>query len=399
MQRQICYTCKDLKVGQGPSFANNALNLKAIADDWARFQKVSRDVIYDPRYARMTVDDFVEEMGFSREFRQYNLLACVSGMYFVDEYSPGSMPIREIMNYYHLQKGIGLNKKDCDQPTSHAVQASPRHYFANGASDWIRQLANYLQNNGVEMRLGADPKASLNATGAWRVVSSAPRQSDREDFDIVISAVHAETVQTVVDFGLPARLPSLLSEFRYSQSKAVVHDDPSVLPADQSAWSTYNLKIYADNDTDRRPYFITYIEGKHHGEDINNPPFVTLMPSNLEVGGQQYEMLALPGRDRIKAVVSFRHNMLSMTAVNAQQSVRELQGQNQFYLTGGWSIGVGLHEEILAMSREVAMRIRGFFVSQLHDEGYLADHPSYLPKYLRDSFVEAPELFPPGFWD
>ena len=64
-----------------------------------------------------------------------------------------------------------------------------------------------------------------------------------------------------------------------------------------------------------------------------------------------------------------------------------------------WTIGVGIQEEILAMSREIALRIRGYFVSGVHDEGYRDDGSSYVPKYIRDTLIKAPELFPAGFWD
>jgi predicted NAD/FAD-binding protein len=374
--------------------------LQLIAEDWDRFQDISREVIHNPRYATMTVDEFIDEMNFSREFYQCNLFACISGMYFVDDRSPESMPIRAIMNYYHLQKGVGLSRYHGKSVETSADHESPRHYFVNGASDWIRQLAQYLQDSGVEMRVGAIPAASLQNDGSWHVVSSSPQQDVRSSFDAVISAVHADVVQDVVQAGLPTRLPSLLNEFSYSESTAFVHDDISILPVDQRAWCTYNLTIYHDNRVgETRPYSITYLERKHHGKDENGAPFVTLMPRSMAVPDHVYDMLNLPADDKIKAVVQFRHNRLSMASFIAQKNLRELQGENNLYLTGGWTIGVGLHEEILAMSREVALRIRGYFVDGLHDEGYRDDQPSYVPKYIRDTFVETPELFPPGFWE
>jgi predicted NAD/FAD-binding protein len=396
---RICYTDRDIKGRHCTGAGISASILMKIVDDWDRFQAISRDVIHDPHYAQMTVDEFIAEMEFSREFCEYNLFSCIGGMYFVDDRSPRSMPIRAIMNYYHLQKGVGLNPKVNSSLGSASSSSSPRHYFVNGASDWIRQLSRYLQDQGVEMRLGEVPLARLMDCGGWRVVTSASQRTGRETFDYVISAVHADTVQNVVQTGLPVGLSSLLEKFSYSESTAIVHDDASVLPDDPNAWSTYNLAINNPACRDKFPYVITYLEQKHHGQDLNSPPFVTLAPCGLEEESRIYEMLALPSQDRVKATVKFRHNRLSMDSVNAQKLLRHLQGQNNFYVTGGWTIGVGLHEEILAMSREVALRMRGFFLPGVHDEGYRDDQPSYLPKYIRDTFVDTPELFPAGFWD
>jgi hypothetical protein len=81
--------------------------LKNIALDWDRFQSVAYQVLHDPKYANMSVDEFIADQGYSHDFAEYNLRARINGMYYVNDRSPGSMPIRAVMSYYHLQEGIG----------------------------------------------------------------------------------------------------------------------------------------------------------------------------------------------------------------------------------------------------------------------------------------------------
>ncbi|MCB9622406.1 MAG: NAD(P)-binding protein [Sandaracinus sp.] len=374
--------------------------LKNIAQDWDAFQAVAYQVLHDDKYATMSVDEFIAEQGYSEDFAEYNLRARINGMYYVNDRLPGSMPIRAVMSYYHLQEGIGSARTtDAKRAQKAADAPSPRHYFVNGASDWIRQLTACLQARGVEFRLGASPTAYLDATRGWRVLSSATPAGGRDSFDQVISAVYADTVSRVIALGLPPLMPTLLAQFQYFDSIGIVHDDVSMLPPEEKDWSTYNILVYPPGTRLLRPYTITYVERKHHGEDTNEPPYVTLTPYGAVDESGIPTMIDLPSAERVSAVSYLRHNTLSVDAMAAQKYVRALQGQNGLWFTGGWTNGAGLHEEILAMSKEIAMRIRGYFVLGQHEEGYHDADPSYVPKHLRDTFAEEPDLFPDGFWE
>lgn len=374
--------------------------LKNIALDWDRFQKVARQVLTDPKYATMSVDEFIREQQYTADFAEYNLLARINGMYYVNDRSPGSMPIRAVMSYYHLQEGIGDNKTTAARRAQKQADApSPRHYFVNGASDWIRQLTSCLVARGVEFRLGASPTAYLEGVRGWRVLSPAQPSSGRESFDHVISAVYADTVSRVIALGLPPLMSTFLAQFEYFDSIGIVHEDTSMLPPDPKAWSTYNILVYPPKTTSLRPYTITYVERKHHGQNSNEPPYLTLTPFGAVDDAGIPEMIELPKSDRVRAVTYLRHNTLSPDAMTAQRYVRAMQGQNQLWFTGGWTNGAGLHEEILAMSKEIALRIRNIYVIGEHEEGYHDDDPTYVPKHIRDSFDDVDATpFPDGFW-
>lgn len=379
--------------------------LKNIAEDWDRFQNVAYDVLHQSKYANMSVDEFIAEQRYSDDFAEYNLRARINGMYYVNDRSPGSMPIRAVMSYYHLQEGIGDKKTTTALKAQRVAalsgtpQPSPRHYFVNGASDWIRQLVRCLAAKGVEFRLGDSPTVYLDGVRGWRVISKSAPSDARVSFDQVISAVYADTVNRVIALGLPPLMSTLLAQFEYFDSISIVHADPAMLPPDESAWSTYNILVYPPGTRSLRPYTITYVERKHHGQNSNEPPYITLTPYGAVDANSIPNMVDLPKSDSVQAVTYLRHNTLSVDAMAAQRYVRALQGQNGLWFTGGWTNGAGLHEEILAMSKEIAQRIRGIHVIGEHEEGYHDADPTYVPKYIRDSFSEAPQPFPEGAWD
>lgn len=373
--------------------------LQNIARDWDRFQDVAHQVLHDPRYARMSVDEFIAEQRYSYDFAEYNLRARINGMYYSNGRAPGEMPIRAVMSYYHLQEGLGERRKLAALAGRLAAaedDPSPRHYFVNGASDWLRQLTRCLTDRGVELRLGARPTAYLSETGAWRVLSDATPVDAHDHFDDVICAMPAEDVPRSVALGLPPRMDTLLAQFEYLDSMAIVHDDESMLPADRSRWSTYNILVYPPGTRSLRPYTITYVDRKHQGEDSNAPPYLTLTPFGAVDAEGIPPMFDLPGGTRAPAVAYLRHNTLSLDAMDAQAQLPRLQGQNRLWFTGGWANGAGLHEEIVALSKEIAMRVRGSFLPE-HGETRRADEPSYVPRHLRESFGSAPRPWPDGF--
>lgn len=372
--------------------------LKDIARDWDAFQAVAYDVLHEAKYATMSVDEFIAEQGYSEDFAEYNLRARINGMYYMNDRDPGSMPIRAVMSYYHLQEGIGDRlRTDAIRAAKQNDEASPRHYFVNGASDWIRQLVRCLEARGVELRLGHSPTAYLDPGRGWRVLSAATPSGGRQSFDHVISAVYADVVSRVIALGLPPLVPTLLSQFEYFDSMAVVHDDQAMLPEDESLWSTYNILVYPPGTRSLRPYTITYVTRKHQGEDSNAPPYLTLTPFGAVNDEGVPSMLDLPASNRVKAVAYLRHNTLTVDAMAAQRLLPAVQGQSNLWFTGGWTNGAGLHEEILAQSKEIALRIRGIYEVG-HGESYRDDDPSYVPKHKRDSFASAPEALPDGFW-
>lgn len=409
------YTDEEMAHWEDHPDENKKQWLEKIAKDWDRFQKVAYDVLHQPKYATMSVDEFIKEQDYSYEFAEYNLRARINGMYYVNDRAPGTMPIRAVMSYYHLQEGIG------DKKTTGALRAlkaqrqaallntaapqpppSPRHYFVNGASDWIRQLVGCLAERGVEFRLGGSPSANFEGLSGWHVRSSAPTDccaSKRESFDHVISAVHADKVHRVLPSGLPPTMSTLLARFEYFDSVSIVHADASMLPPEESAWSTYNILVYPPGTKSLRPYTITYVEQKHHGNDSNAPPYITLTPYGAVDDKTIPKMIDLPKSKLVQAVTYLRHNTLTIETMAAQRFIRTLQGQNGLWFTGGWTNGAGLHEEILAMSKEIAMRIRALHVVGEDEEGYHDDDQDYVPKYIRNTFSDAAEPLPKKLWD
>jgi predicted NAD/FAD-binding protein len=360
---------------------------RRIAADQKKFAGLVNAVMKQPRYAAMSVGEFLSTEGFSPEFRDFYMLPRINGMYFMGETVPEAMPIRGVMSYYHFQEGVGAG-------------APNRRYFFDGCSAWIRQLQSLLEARGVRFHLSDSPVVVARGPGAVHVSSAG---SARATWDAVISAVPADEVANVVALGLPPLMPLLLAQFRYADGIAIAHVSDAAMPPDRSRWRTYNIRIFPPRTRLLRPYTIAYVETMHQGAKTpDDPPpyFVSENPPVPIPEEQILDMIDLATGERTKAVAYFRHNTVSVDSMGAQRMLSTMQGQNGVWYTGGWTNGAGLHEEIMAVSQEIALKLRGYIPLDRPLHTYSDRDPAFVPKYVRDSLQgEAAAAAPAGFWE
>lgn len=371
-QPPLAYTGDDL-VPDGPEPA------RTIYHDLQKFTALAQEVIVNPKYARMSVGEFLESEGFTPAFRDYFILPRINAMYFMGETVPEDMPIRGVMSYYSFQEGIG------------SPLPPDRRYFERGSDQWFQQLAAALTSRGVAIHTGVE--ATVHHAGD-DLVLQVPGMGDRP-IDHAILAVHADTVADVVLSGLPPEMPRLLSQFRYINSIAVAHTWPGVMPADRSLWRTYNIRILPRDARMLRPYNISYVESMHQGGFTPTDDFVTEDP-HLPIPLQYIRAMVDPvtGKTR-KATAYFRHNTITVESMQAQAQLSSyLQGVNNLWYAGGWAHGAGLHEEIMVLASEIAARITGTHQGPLHT--YSAADPDYVPLYVRHAFAAEPPAAAPG---
>jgi predicted NAD/FAD-binding protein len=295
LQPPVVYTNDDL-LPDGPEPA------RTIYNDLQKFEKLAYDVLHKQKYARMSVDEFLESEGFSAAFRDYFILPRINAMYFMGETTPEAMPIAGVMNYYSFQEGIGSGKP------------ADRRYFARGCDQWFLQLSQALQSRGVRIFTGTE--VTVHRAGGVLTVQS----DGMEDLEVdqVILATHADRVADVVRSGLPEGMPRLLSQFRYINSIAIAHTWPGVMPADRGMWRTYNIRIQPRDARMLRPYNISYVESMHQGGFTPTDHFVTEDP-HLPIPLRHIRTMVDPvTREKRRATAYFRHNTITLESMQAQ---------------------------------------------------------------------------------
>jgi predicted NAD/FAD-binding protein len=210
------------------------------------------------------------------------------------------------------------------------------------------------------------------------------------DYDKLVFACHAEDARKSFRHGLADEVDKVLGRFRYLDSVAVLHTYSGLLPERRDAWRTYNVMIRPDG-APPSPYSMTYVENRHQN-DRENPErhldgeefFVTLNP-----------LVPIPA-DRIlidqatgaPATRHFPHSVVTFDALKAQQDLWPLQGVNNVYFAGGWTLGAGLHEECW----EAATRVANLLRDIEQDEELLVTGPAgnrRSPHYMRQAVGNA----------
>ncbi len=159
--------------------------------------------------------------------------------------------------------------------------------------------------------------------------------------DHVVLATHADEALAVLDAPSEEER-EILSAFRYSKNRAVLHSDPRLMPRRRSVWSSWN---YVGSRTDQRDTLrVTYWMNKLQGLPSAPDFFVTLNPVQAP-------------QDTVYETV-YTHPVFDLSALAAQKRLWALQGRDRVWYCGA-HFGAGFHEDGLQAGLAVAEALGG----------------------------------------
>jgi uncharacterized protein len=330
-----------------------------------------------PKYADYSVRQYIEEVGKDRwdpDLGPRVIYPRVNGMYFTDEVAPTDLPLRAVMHYYVIQEGAGK-------------QEARRMYFVGGASSWIDQLTSHMTDKlGVTLRTKSPVWIRADSKG-WELFADKAGRSTLGVVDKVVVATHADDALKLFISGASAGIVDCLSAISYMDGLSIAHTFADVLSPDRNAWKTYNILIHQPPETGLKPYTISYVCNRHQNDSSN--------PEYNFYGGPEFFVtvnppVRIPSRYVLKdadtgkpAYANLRHNVLDLECLAAQEKMQELQGENDIYFAGGWTLGAGLHEECWVQGQKIA----NFIVTgEKTDEHHYNSRPGavhFAPAYMR----------------
>ena len=173
-------------------------------------------------------------------------------------------------------------------------------------------------------------------------------------YDDIVIATHGDEALAMLD------TPSddekrLLSCFRYSKNRALLHTDPSFMPKRKSAWASWNVienngPIRGGNLTqqmfDDSPLCVTYWMNKLQPLDTDTQYFVTLNPRKK----------CAP--ESVLYETSYYHPIFDDESTQAQKQLWQLQGKDRTWYCGA-HFGYGFHEDGLQSGLKIAEILGG----------------------------------------
>jgi predicted NAD/FAD-binding protein len=132
----------------------------------------------------------------------------------------------------------------------------------------------------------------------------------------------------------------VLGAFRCQDNLAVLHTDASLMPVRKAVWSAWNY-LSDDAGDHARTVSVTYWMNRLQSLETALPLLVTLNP------------LRPPDPKTVLLTRQYRHPQFDAAAMDAQERLPGIQGQDRLFFAGAWS-GWGFHEDGIASAVRVA---------------------------------------------
>lgn len=296
LSRDQCYVSDDFALSQDEFAAKYP---PEIASLWAQERRFSHESRRDFLRGRTNVPlgEYLESNGYSAEFRYGFIVLLATAVWSVPPDQIWEMPASTVIAFFFAHGYEGLGSRSVPWRTIHG-----------GSITYVRAAMRQLRADGQTVRVG-HPVLGVSEDDTGVSVRSA---AGVERFDSVVLATHADDSVRMLDRLAPGQ--EILREIPYYPNTVYLHSDPSCLPADRSAWRSWN---YGKADGPNGPrtwavYYLNELQQLNSGRDF----FLTLGE------GPQ------PDPRHVIAELEYRHPIFSDKARAAQRDIHSVNGLN-----------------------------------------------------------------------
>lgn len=299
-----------------------------------RFYRMLRDILRFNRDAvrlaaehdqQLTVGEFLQQHGFSREFADLYLLPMGAAIWSCPTGTFHQFPMRFIVEFYHNHGLLSIRRR----PTWRVICGGSRSYIAAMTRNFRERIR--LQTPVVSVRRFPEH------------VAVQTRGGEPELFDHVIFACHSDQALRILGEGATSSERSILSEFPYGRNVAVLHTDETLLPQARRAWASWNYRLTGDPAA---PASVTYNMNILQGLTAPQTFCVTLNDES------QVRPETVLGR------YEYHHPVFTARRAAAQARHGELLNANRTSFCGAYWRN-GFHEDGVVSALAVVNALRG----------------------------------------
>lgn len=270
-----------------------------------------------------TIGEFMDDLKLGDWFQRYYLMPLCGAIWSTPPAKIRSFPARALIQFFR----------------NHALLSTHGQHqwwtVDGGSIEYIRRLEQHLRGRGAVLRTNA-PVQGVRRNAAESTVCTA--DAPDETFDQVIFACHPDQTLRLLEQPT-AQEQAALSAIRFQDNQMILHRDEAQMPRRKSVWSSWVYK--ADTTRPEPAIGVTYWMNRLQNIPQNDPLFVSLNPSDPVPDELIYDQK------------TFRHPVFDTAALNAQQQLRDLQGQNNTWFAGAYTRH-GFHEDGFASAARIA---------------------------------------------
>jgi predicted NAD/FAD-binding protein len=275
----------------------------------------------------LALGEFLEREGYGRAFRDDHLLPMAAAIW--------SAPASSLLDYpaeafIRFCDNHGLLKL-ANRPRWRTVKGGSRAYVERLTASYKDHVQTHCA--AASIRRSGNHVTVTDIHGATRI------------FDHLVMASHADETLAMLSDPSPKE-KRLLSAFRYSVNKAVLHEDTSLMPKRRSVWSSWNYLGQRQEAHCGTQLCVTYWMNRLQPLATDRQFFVTLNPRDL------------PEPGKLLHTETYTHPLFDSRAMQAQRQLWQLQGERNTWYCGAY-FGSGFHEDGLQSGLAVAEDLGG----------------------------------------
>lgn len=267
----------------------------------------------------LTLNEYLHQEGYSKAFAENHVLPMSAAIWSTTPAQIGAYPLTAFVRFYASHGLFNITKR----PNWRTVTGGSRNYV------------DKLRAGIRDIRAGRRVSRIERSSTGVRIVDG---KGDVDHFSDVVIATHADEALAMLGDADPLER-EVLSAFRYTQNKAILHTDATLMPRRRRVWSSWNF--VGRKDAVGAPLSVTYWMNRLQNIDPAHPIFVTLNPTRDPVEGSVF------GR------YSYSHPYFDRSALAAQQQLWRLQARRNTWFCGAY-FGHGFHEDGLQSGLAVA---------------------------------------------
>ncbi|WDR06039.1 FAD-dependent oxidoreductase [Devosia rhodophyticola] len=270
----------------------------------------------------LTIGQFLEKFGYSRAFVEDHILPISAAIWSTPARGMLDFPAKSFIEFFANHNLLQVGNR----PKWRTV--------AGGSREYVTRILS-------ERRFATQTSSSI--TAVVRHSSGAElffADGTRRHFDQVVFACHADqAIKLLADPSDAER--RILSAFRFTPNRAVLHTDATFMPRRKHLWSAWN---YLRGDRGDDDLSLTYWMNRLQPLKTKTDIFVTLNPRRAFAPGT------------VQRTMDYEHPIFNAAAIRAQSDLWKIQGVQNSWFAGAW-MGYGFHEDGLQAGLEVAERI------------------------------------------
>ena len=298
--------------------------LKMLADVM-RFNKICTRIAEAQKEneMRQPLSEFLKHHDFNEAFLNWYFLPMMGCIWSCPTDQMLKFPVATMIRFCHNHGLIQVTNR-------------PRWFTVKGGS---RNYVQKIVNEVPDKRLNSPVQLIERDESGVRVVT----EGRAERFDEVVICTHSD--QALQMLKTPSQAEQIhLSAIRYQDNVAVLHTDESVLPSRQKAWAAWNYERAADEGQESARVCLHYLLNKLQPLPFEQAVVVSLNP------------IKPIDPAKIISSIEYAHPVFDLAAIDAQQHIHEIQGQQHTWFAGAW-MGYGFHEDGLKAGLGVAREL------------------------------------------